>query len=422
MSGSGLLGRYREVLAIPHLPGLLFWALAGRLHLACTTLVITFLVADWTGSYTLSGVVAGVLTVCQSVAAPWRGRSADRGQADRLVVLTALGYAAGLITLAALPVLLPAAGWPVAVALAAFTGLALVPVNQIARAGWPRLAPPGLRDAVYTADATLQELLFVVGPVTVAATVALAGATPGTLLVAAFVLVGGIGFAVMLRRSGLATPPAEPSLETDLAPRGRAGRRSVLAEPGLATLVVVMGLLVGGLIATDLVVIGWARERGEPFLAGVMAAVWAIGSLLGGAVVGARRAAQPPRLSLRLGAVFAGMAVLVPVLAGSASPVLLGVVLLLGGSAIAPALGAVYGEVARRAPQRRRAEAFGWQATASMAGAAVTAPIVGASLDRFGPAGAAVVAASALAVAVVIVSVSLPDVPDAALQGEDRDL
>lgn len=55
MNGSGLLGRYREMLAIPQLPGLLIWALAGRLHLACTTLVITFLVAGWSGSYTLAG-------------------------------------------------------------------------------------------------------------------------------------------------------------------------------------------------------------------------------------------------------------------------------------------------------------------------------------------------------------------------------
>lgn len=310
MTRSGLLGRYREVLAIPHLPGMLFWALAGRLHLACSTLVMTFLVAGWTGSYTLAGIVAGALTVCQGVAGPWRGRSADRGHADRLVVVTSLCYAAGLVGLAALPTLLPPAGWPLAVVLAALTGFALPPVNQIARAGWPRLVPPTLRDSVYTADATLQELLFVIGPVAVAATVALAGAASGTLLVASFVLVGGMGFAVVLRRAGLAAPlletpaPTSPGAGpgtdpgTDLGTR----KRSVLAEPGLATLIVVMGLLVGGLIATDLVIIGWARERGEPFLAGVLAAVWAVGSLLGGLVVGARPAATPPRLGIRLGA------------------------------------------------------------------------------------------------------------------------
>ncbi|MGH3908541.1 MAG: MFS transporter [Pseudonocardiaceae bacterium] len=428
MTRSGLVGRYREVLAIPHLPGLLFWALAGRLHVACSTLVITFLVAGWTGSYTLAGVVAGVLTVCQSVAGPWRGRSADRGHADRLVVVTSCGYAAGLVGLAALPTLLPPAGWPLALALAALTGLALPPVNQIARAGWPRLAPPTLRDSVYTVDATLQELLFVVGPVAVAATVALAGAASGALLVAGFVLVGGMGFAVVLRRAGLAAPlpetPAETASESPAQPGPRSDpgtrKRSVLAEPGLATLIVVMGLLVGGLIATDLVIIGWARERGEPFLAGVLAAVWAVGSLLGGLVVGARPAAVPPRLGVRLGAVFAGMAVLVPVLAGSTSPVLLGVVLLLGGTAIAPAVGAVYGEIAQRAPPRRRAEAFGWQSTASMAGAALTAPAVGVCLDRVGPAGAAGVAALALAVAVVIVFVTMPRAPSAEPSGEDR--
>lgn len=413
MSRTGLLGRYRELFAIPHLPGLLIWALAGRLHLACSTLVITFLIAGWTGSYTLAGVVAGALTVSQSVAGPRRGRSADRGRADRLLVLTSLGYAGGLVTLAALPALLPPAGWPLAVALAAGTGLVLPPVNQIARAGWPRLAPARLRDSVYTADATLQELLFVVGPVAVAATVALSGPASGALLAAGFVLVGGLGFATMLRRAGLATPPAGPSPARKpparVAGRG-AAQRSVLAEPGLVTLIVVMGLLVGGLIATDLVIIGWARERGEPFLAGVLAAVWAVGSLLGGLVVGARSAA-PPRLGRRLVAVLAGMAVLVPVLAAPVSPVLLGVVLLVGGTAIAPALGAVYGEIARRAPVHRRAEAFGWQSTASLAGSAVTAPVAGICLYRFGPPGAAAVAAIALAVAVVIGTVAMPRAP-----------
>ncbi|MGH3928865.1 MAG: MFS transporter [Pseudonocardiaceae bacterium] len=400
ITGSGLTGRYREVFAVPHLSGLLFWALAGRLHLACTALAITFLVAGWTGSYTLAGVVVGALTVCQSVAAPWWGRIADRGHAVGLVAVTSLGYSAGLAVLAALPTLLSAAYWPVAVAVAAATGLALPPVNQIVRAGWARLVLPALRDSVYTVEATLQELLFVIGPLAIAATVALAGPTPGTLLVAGFVLVGGLGFAVMLRRAGLGGSPSETS-----AP-GRVRRRSVLAEPGLAALVAVMGLLVGGLIATDLVITAWARERGEPFLAGVLAAVWALGSLLGGLVAGARSTVAPPRLVLRLGAVLTGMVALVAVLAGSGSAVLFGAVLFLGGTAIAPALGAVYGAIAQRAPQRRHAEAFGWQSTASTAGTALAAPAVGICLDRLGPPAGAAVAALALAIAMAIVALA----------------
>jgi hypothetical protein len=49
----------REIFAIPHLPGLLFWALAGRLPLVCITLAITFLIAAWTGSYTLARAIGG---------------------------------------------------------------------------------------------------------------------------------------------------------------------------------------------------------------------------------------------------------------------------------------------------------------------------------------------------------------------------
>jgi hypothetical protein len=410
MTGSGLLGRYREVFVLPHLPGVLFWGLVGRLPLACTSLVITFLIAGWTGSYTLAGIVVGALAVCQGVAGPWRGRAVDRGRAVRTVVLTSSGYAAGLAVLAGLPVLLPAAGWPVAVAVAAVTGLALPPVGQITRASWPRLAPSELRDSLYTMDATLQEFLFVVGPLAVAAAVALAGPGSGVLLVAGFALVGGGGFAVVIRRAGLdaplrTPPPAilpNPFSETSRAAPGR--QRSVLAEPGLAVLIVVMGLLAASLIGTDLVIIAWAREQGKPFLAGVLAAVWAAGSVLGGVIMGARRAAVPPRLGLRLSAMCAGIFALAAVLIGPISPVVLGVVLFLGGTAIAPALAAVYGGIAQRAPQHRRAEAFGWQSSAAMAGATLVAPAVGICLDRAGPAAGAAAAGLALAVAVAIVT------------------
>lgn len=396
--GTGLFGRYRELFAIPHLPGLLSWSLAGRLHGTCTTLVITFLVADWTGSYALAGLVVGALTVCQTMTGHWWGRLVDRGDAVRYMVVTSLAYSAGLAGLAGIPALLSASGWPVAVAVAAMTGLVLPPVNQVARGGWPRLAPPALQNSVYALDATGQELLFVSGPVLAAATIALAGPGPATLLVAGFVLVGGVGFAVVLRRAGLGAPQRGG---TAPAP---ARTRTLLADPGLAALVAAMGLLVGGLIAADLAIIAWARDQGEPFLAGVLVAVWSVGSLLGGLVVSARFSAVPPRLGRRLGAVAAGMVMLVPVLAGPSSAVLLGVVLFAGGTAIAPALAAANSAMAQQAPEHRRAEAFGWQSTSTRAGAALAAPVVGACLDGIGPAAGAAVAVLAVAAAVAIIA------------------
>jgi hypothetical protein len=403
LAGAGPFDRYRELFGVPQLPSLLLWSLAGRLHVTCTALVLTFLITGWTGSYGLAGIVVGALTVGQTVSAPWWGRAADRGDAVRLVAGTSLGYGAGLVGLAALPAVLPATGWPVAAALAGLTGLVLPPVNQILRGSCPRLAPPELRNSVYTVDATLQEVLFAAGPLLAAATVALAGPTPGTLLVAGFVLVGGIGFAVVLRRAGLDTPvPDAPAA-------GAVRRRSLLTDPGLAALIVAMGLLVGGLVATDLVIIAWARDRGAPFLAGVLAAVWAAGSLFGGLVAGARASSAAPRLGQWLGAVFVGMAILVPMLppvARSTSPVLLGVVLFLGGTMIAPAMAAAYHGMALRAPEHRRAEAFGWQSTASRAGAALAAPAVGVCLDGIGPAGGAALAALALAAAAAVVTVA----------------
>lgn len=396
---TGPWDRYRELFAIPHLPGLLSWSLVGRLHVTCTSLVITFLVAGWTGSYALAGLVVGALTVCQTLTGPWWGRLVDRGNAARHLVVTSLGYSAGLVVLAVLPTVMSSAGWPLLVAVAAVTGLFFPPMNQVIRAGWPRLTPPPLRDSVYTVDTTVQELLFVAGPVLAAATIAVAGPAPATAMVAGFVLVGGLGFAVVVRRAGLGAP--QPPDPTD---PGRTRHRSLLADPGLVVLIAVMGLLVAGLVGVDLVIISWARDRGESFLAGALAGVWAAGSLLGGLVAGARSSATPPRLGLRLGAVCAGMVLLVPVLAGPASPMLLGVVLFLGGLAISPALAVVHSTMAQRAPEHRRAEAFGWQSTATRAGTALVAPAVGACLDGGGPAVGAAVAALTVAAAVAIVA------------------
>lgn len=198
-------GRYREMSAVAHLPGLLCWALGGRLHLACTSLAITFLIVDWTGSSTLAGVVVGVLTLCRSLAGHWWGRSAHRGHIVGLMVLTSSGYATGLAGTAASPPLLRPAGWPVAVAPAAVNGFALSPVSQVARAGGTRLVPSPLRDTVYTVDAALQEPLSVIGPLMIAATVAVAGPASGVLGVAGFVLIGGLAALLLALAVGIVT-------------------------------------------------------------------------------------------------------------------------------------------------------------------------------------------------------------------------
>jgi MFS family permease len=189
--------------------------------------------------------------------------------------------------------------------------------------------------------------------------------------------------------------------------------------------------LIAALEAVDMVVVAWARQQHAPALAGVLGAVWALGSAAGGLIAGGLAGA--PRLPLRVAGTALGVLALVPVLPPvlpAASPWLLGAVLAVGGMAISPALAANNSRLGALAPEGRRAEAFGWATTAITAGPTFAAPLAGWLLDRAGAAAAAG-GAALLAVAATGCALGVPalvgnvtgrgqDEVSAAAVGEDR--
>lgn len=372
-----MLGPYRQMASVPHLPSLLAWSLFGRLHMTGTPIAITFLVAGWTGSYALAGLVSALLTAGISIAGPLRGRAADRRPAARLLATTAAGYGIGMTALA----LLPGRLWPVALIIAPLAGMCMPPVTSLGRATWPRLASGAAREAAYTAESTLQELLFLVGPMLAAGTVALINARAALIGCGVVAVAGAVGFGLALRRAGMDKP------EQHTVAAVRRNPFTLFAVPGLARLIVGVLLIVAALNAVDLVMVAWSRDRGTPALAGVLAAVWALGSLSGGLLSGL--VTGPANLPRRFGAMALSMAALVPTLPPllhGTSPVLVGAVLLAGGATIAPALAANMNRVGEVAPPQRRGEVFGWVGTATTAGGALAAPVTGWLVDGYGPA------------------------------------
>lgn len=388
-----MLKSYRPLFSIPHLPSLFVWSLVARFQVAGLPIGVTFLVADWTGSYALAGVVSGALTVGTAVAGPLRGRMADRGRTDRLMVMCGLIYNAGLLALA----LLPGSLWWAAIPLALVTGLFMPPASQIGRSLWPRLMSGPLRTTMYAAEATFQELVFVLGPLLAAAAVGVGGGRAAVLLMAAISLTGSLSFAAAIRRAGVADAPA-PAHGAQAPPERR---RSLILQPMLTLLVSVCMLLVAGLAAMDLVIVAWARELGAPGYAGVLAAVWSLGSLVGGLVVGGLQGT--PRISRRAFAAALGVALLVPLLPPLTelpTPWLISPVLFVAGLAIAPTLAAATERLSDTAPRERHGEAFGWMNTGVTTGVAFSAPLTGWLVDMGGVAagaagGAALIAAAA---------------------------
>lgn len=396
-----MLRPYRLFAEIPHASGLMASSLLARVHIPAITIVLTFLIADWSGSYAAGGAVGGALTVGQAVAGPVRGRAADRSSAPKLLVLTGIGFGIGLLLITVLVMpggLLPPTYWWSVLPVALLTGLAYPPVTQIGRAMWSHLAEGPAREAAYAVEATLQELLFVVGPMLFAFIIAVRGPAEAGVLCAVWSAVGTVVFAFVLRRAGVRQPAREQGHS-----RVRAG--SLFAAPGFARMLGFGMVLVAGLVSTDLLIIGWARNLGTPQLAGVLAAVWAIGSLSGGLLLGA--SVKPPRLWLRAVLVATGLAALVPALppiSDPASPWLVGVILLLGGMAIAPTLASCNARLAEVTPESRRAEAFGWFSSATTAGIALASPLAGSLLDVAGPAAVATFSAALAVVAVFLVA------------------
>ncbi|WP_017559619.1 MFS transporter [Nocardiopsis baichengensis] len=395
-----MLQSYRRLFAVPHLGSLLFWSLAARMHIAGMPIAVTFLVAGWTGSYGLAGLVAGGLTVGTALGGPIRGRMADNRPNDRLLLMSALVYGLGLGSMA----LLPAGLWWASLPLAVVTGVFQPPATQIGRSLWPRITSGPTRQSMFAAEATLQELLFIVGPLLAAAVVGLGGGRVGLLTLGAVACTGAVGFALALRRAGHTRPARDAGAEAspDAAPR-----RTLLADPRLLVVIGVVMLMVAGLGSVDLAMVAWARELGTPGYAGGLMAVYAFGSLVGGLIAGT--VAGPPRIALRAFGAAAGAALLVPLLPPVLelpTPWLLTPVLFAAGLAIAPTVAAVTERLGDLAPPDRRGEAYGWMTTATTGGIALASPLTGWLIDHGGVA-LGVAGAAALATLAALLSLGI---------------
>nr|WP_042195900.1 MFS transporter [Kibdelosporangium sp. MJ126-NF4]CEL22293.1 ABC transporter, permease protein [Kibdelosporangium sp. MJ126-NF4]CTQ93075.1 ABC transporter, permease protein [Kibdelosporangium sp. MJ126-NF4] len=398
---------YRELAAVPRVPSLLIWASLGRLHMTGTPLAMSFLIAGWTGSYAIAGVIGAALLTGNGVAGPVRGRAADRRGPVGLLLVTGACYGVGMMVLAFVPIWLPSSWWPLMAVGAFVVGLANPPVIPVSRAVWPRMLSGAALNSVYTVDATLTELMFAVGPLMAAALVAVVNPEASLVISGALAMLGAAAFARALSRAG----QTKPMVTSDQAKPRKVGLFDV---PGVVTSLALSFFLVAALLMIDMTIVAWARDVNIPILAGVLAAVWAVGSGIGGLIAGGLTGA--PSLTRRVVLNLVGVAALVPVLPpvfDPASPWLIGLVLLLGGAAIAPAAAAANARLGELAPAQRRTEAYGWLSTASTAGFAVALPTSGLLLDHGGPslaaAGAVVFVTLGVVLAMRIPAAAVPE-------------
>ena len=380
---------YLTVWRLPSAPVLLISGFAGRLPSAMVPLALLLMVQQQTGSYAVAGVTSATLGIAMAVMAPVLGRLADR-RGPR-VVLFAEAALYPLMLLALVVAVLGGAPTAVVIAASAAAGATTPLVSGTVRALWSRV-DPRVRPTAYALDATVTELVFVAGPTAVAALTVFATPAIAVAVAGALAVIGALGIAT----SGAmrAWVPADGP---------RTGVLTTVLAPGMPRVLLSGSALMLGFGGLEVAIPAFADAAGSPGLSGVLLAVWSLGSVAGGLWFGARvvSASLPRQYRWGLLGVTIG---LVP-LAAISSPWVLGLLLFLGGTAIAPTLTVQSSLVGSIAPAHATTEAFTWLSTIAFGASAVGAAVGGALIE--GPAGVSGSLVLAAAGAALAVSVTL---------------
>ncbi|HJE50507.1 MAG TPA: MFS transporter [Tessaracoccus flavescens] len=178
---------FTSLLIAPGLARILLTQLAARFPAGMYSLGFLMHIERTHGSYTAAGLVLAAFSVGMAVAGPLVSRQLSRFGTLPVLLSTLVISVTSVVLLATLHLSLPAA-----MALAALAGAAMPPVIPTVRTLYPRLAPKHLITALFSFDAALQEVIWVIGPVAITLMVAGLGSTTALLVVAAVQVIGGL--------------------------------------------------------------------------------------------------------------------------------------------------------------------------------------------------------------------------------------
>lgn len=333
---------------------------------------IVLMVSAERGSYALAGVVAAAYTVSSAVLNPLGSRAVDRwGQLKVVRILVAV-HAVSLVGLAAITV----AGWPAVtlVLLAVASGASQPATGALVRARWANLlgADSRLRTA-FAFEGVLDELIFVVGP-PLATFLAVAFAAPAPVVASAMLVAVG---AVLLLVQRSSEPPVR-ALSSGTRP-------SPLRRTGVPSVLIVL-IAIGGVFGSiDVATVALADDAGQRGAAGVILALYALGSMVSALILGSRAGATTdarlPRLLL-----LASLALLLVTLPFLFRPSLLGlgVLVLFAGLAVSPVLISGFSLTEALVEPDQITEGLSWAISSIGLGVALSAAGTGWLVDHAG--------------------------------------
>ena len=380
-----LIEPYARILRHPGAARFSAAAFVARLPISMVGLGIVLLISAVEGRYAVAGAVAAAYTLAAAFLNPLGSRLVDRwGQSRIVTVLVTVN-----VTMLLLLAYAATSSWPTIalIAFAALGGATQPATGALVRARWAAAlgSHPSLRTA-FAFESVLDEFIFIIGPpLATFIAVAIDSAAPLILCAA---LVGGGSLLLLVQRSS--EPPPTP--------RAAASGGSLLRMAGVPVVVTAF-IAIGSVFGSvDVVTVAAADAEGRRAAAGIVLAVYALGSMASALVLGSRsQAREDASLPRHLLIAAAALAVVTVPLVFVSGLVAIGAMVLLAGLTVSPVLITGFALVERLVAPARLTEGLTWATSGIGLGVALSAALSGWLVDHFGlRAGFLVTAVSAL--------------------------
>ncbi len=363
-----MFGKYLSVLRVPGAARFSAAGFVGRMQMSMIGLGAVLLLQQVRGSYAVAGAVSAIYALSMAVISPQVSRLIDLLGQRRVVNVQLVVHVPFMAALIVLGVNSATPEWVLYV-MAFVTGAAQPNMGPLVRARWSSLLTgTGSLRTAFAWESLLDEVIFIGGP-PVATVLALSLFPSAALVVATALLAVGTVLFVMQR----STEPAPSGAHTQRR------QRPAIALPGVAAVSLVYVLLGGIFGAWEVTTVAFSQQHGHAGVAGLLLAVYSLGSLCGGLIFGS--------LNLRASILRQFLAVLIlmgivtfplPLLG---SVWLLGIGALVAGVATAPVLISGMALIERIVPMSRLTESMSWPSAGLAVGLAVASPLAGIIVD-----------------------------------------
>jgi len=350
------MGTYTKLWRTPGVARIISSQLLARFPFGMMSLGFVMHIEHVHHSYAIAGIALGAETIGAAISGPLLGRNLSRFGVRRLIAVTTVLSSAAVAAIG-----LSTAPPIVMILLALVVGLTSPPIQSAVRTIYPTLVKKRNMNLLFSLDAALQELIWVIGPVLATVLAAQVSTSFGLVVMAVLQLIGSAWF-LANREVG--------TLEIPVSSRRMGG---VLKNKIVLANVILGLLLVGSFAGVEVGTVGLLDKA----TAGLVISALSVGSLLGGFSLGKRAQTKWALTKFSIIILFGySLAFVMPT-----NPLWLAACWFIAGIGIAPALGTLGAVISYALKMDETAEAFGWVNTGQLIGYSAGAALAGVAID-----------------------------------------